>query len=424
MYRAPRGTSDILPGEQGYFRYIEERAASLCQLYGYERIDTPVFEDARLFVRTIGPGTDIVEKETYTFDDRSGQAMTLRPEGTAPICRAYIEHGMHNLPQPVRLYYVASIFRYERPQKGRYRQHQQFGVEAIGDGDPALDAEVIDVAWQFFDSLGLRALSLQLNSIGCKLCRPVYLEELKGHYSAHVDRLCPDCKARLRKNPLRLMDCKKPSCQDIAQSAPRSIEHLCSQCKEHFESVVKYLLILGIPFEKNHRLVRGLDYYTKTVFEIQPQGEEGAQSAVGGGGRYDDLIEELGGKPTPAIGFAVGVERIMLNMKQQGMIPPVPSAQRVFVAYLGDEAKAEAVKLTAELRQGGIAVVSNLGDRSLKAQLRQANALGAAYALIIGEDEVREGTAVLRNMEKGEQRKVPAHEVLDLLRNPDASFEK
>jgi len=268
-----------------------------------------------------------VEKETYTFDDRSGQAMTLRPEGTAPICRAYIEHGMHNLPQPVRLYYFASIFRYERPQKGRYRQHQQFGVEAIGDGDPVLDAEVIDVAWRFFESLGLVNLSLQLNSIGCKLCRPAYLEELKGHYSAHVDRLCSDCKTRLRKNPLRLMDCKKPSCQDIAQSAPRSIEHLCSQCKEHFESVVKYLLLLGIPFEKNHRLVRGLDYYTKTVFEIQPQGEEGAQSAVGGGGRYDDLIEELGGKPTAAIGFAIGIERIMLNMKQQDIIPPAPSGQ-------------------------------------------------------------------------------------------------
>lgn len=424
MYRAPRGTSDILPGEQGYFRFIEERATSLCQLYGYEHIDTPVFEDARLFVRTIGPGTDIVEKETYTFDDRSGQAMTLRPEGTAPICRAYIEHGMHNLPQPVRLYYFASIFRYERPQKGRYRQHQQFGVEAIGDGDPALDAEVIDVAWQFFDSLGLGKLTLQLNSIGCKLCRPMYLEELKGHYSAHVDRLCPDCKARLRKNPLRLMDCKKPYCQDIAQSAPRSIEHLCPQCKEHFESVVKYLLILGIPFEKNHRLVRGLDYYTKTVFEIQPQGEEGAQSAVGGGGRYDDLIEELGGKPTPAIGFAVGIERIVLNMKQQGVTPPAPSGQKVFMAYLGDAAKAEAIKLTAELRRVGIAVICNFGDRSLKAQLRQANALGAAYALIIGEDEVGSRTVVLRNMAKGEQRKVPAHEVLGLLRNPDFSFEK
>ena len=424
MYKAPRGTSDILPGEQGYFRYIEERAASVCQLYGYERIDTPVFEDARLFVRTIGQGTDIVEKETYTFDDRSGQAMTLRPEGTAPICRAYIEHGMHNLPQPVRLYYFASIFRYERPQKGRYRQHQQFGVEAIGDGDPALDAEVIDVAWRFFESLGLVNLSLQLNSIGCKLCRPAYLEELKGHYSAHVDRLCSDCKTRLRKNPLRLMDCKKPSCQDIAQSAPRSIEHLCSQCKEHFESVVKYLLLLGIPFEKNHRLVRGLDYYTKTVFEIQPQGEEGAQSAVGGGGRYDDLIEELGGKPTAAIGFAVGIERIVLNMKQQNIIPPAPSGQKVFVAYLGDEAKAEAIKLTSKLRQRGIAVVCNLGDRSLKAQLRQANALGVAYALIIGEDEVGSGVVMLRNMEKGEQRKVPVHEVLSLLRNPDRSFPK
>lgn len=424
MYRASRGTSDILPGEQGYFRYVEERAASVCQLYGYERIDTPVFEDARLFVRTIGSGTDIVEKETYTFDDRSGQAMTLRPEGTAPICRAYIEHGMHNLPQPVRLYYFASIFRYERPQKGRYRQHQQFGVEAIGDGDPALDAEVIDVAWRFFESLGLGNLSLQLNSIGCKLCRPAYLKELKEHYSAHVDRLCSDCKTRLRKNPLRLMDCKKPSCQDIAQSAPRSIEHLCSQCKEHFESVVKYLLILGIPFEKNHRLVRGLDYYTKTVFEIQPQGEEGAQSAVGGGGRYDDLIEELGGKPTAAIGFAVGIERIVLNMKQQNIIPPAPSGQKVFVAYLGDEAKAEAIKLTSKLRQRGIAVVCNLGDRSLKAQLRQANALGAAYALIIGEEEVGSGVVMLRNMEKGEQHKVPVHEVLSLLRNPDRSFPK
>ena len=424
MYKAPRGTTDILPGEQDYFRHIEERAASLCQLYGYERIDTPIFEDARLFIRTIGPGTDIVEKETYTFDDRSGQAMTLRPEGTAPICRAYIEHGMHNLPQPVRLYYFASIFRYERPQKGRYRQHQQFGVEAIGDGDPALDAEVIGVAWQFFDFLGLGKLSLQLNSIGCKLCRPAYLDELKGHYSAHIDRLCSDCKARLRKNPLRLMDCKKPSCQDIAQSAPRSIEHLCPQCKEHFESVINYLRLLDIPFEKNHRLVRGLDYYTKTVFEIQPQGEEGAQSAVGGGGRYDDLIEELGGKPTPAIGFAVGIERIVLNMKQQNIVPPAPSGQKVFVAYLGDAAKAEAIKLTSKLRRVGIAVICNLGDRSLKAQLRQANALGAAYALIIGEDEVGSRTVVLRYMEKGEQQQVPANEVLGLLGNPDASLEK
>jgi len=416
LYKAPRGTSDILPREQGFFRYIEEKAAAICRLYGYERIDTPVFEDARLFIRTIGAGTDIVEKETYSFEDRSGQAITLRPEGPAPICRAYLEHGMHNLPQPVRLYYFASIFRYERPQKGRYRQHQQFGFEAVGDGDPALDAEVIEMAWHFFESLGLGNLSIQMNSIGCKLCRPAYLEELKGHYSAHVDQLCPDCRARLQRNPLRLLDCKKPSCQGVAQSAPRSIEHLCPQCEEHFESVIRYLLLLRIPFEKNHRLVRGLDYYTRTVFEIQPQGEEGAQSALGGGGRYDGLIEELGGRPTPAIGFAAGIERIVLNLKEQAISLPSPSGQRVFVAYLGDEAKGEALKLTATLRRAGISAISSLGDKSLKAQLRQANALGVACALIIGEDEVKSGTVVLRDMAKGEQRKVSVGEVVSVLK--------
>lgn len=424
MYKAPRGTADILPGDQGYFGHIEEKAAELCRLYGYDRIDTPVFEDARLFVRTIGPGTDIVEKETYSFEDRSGQAMTLRPEGTAPICRAYLEHGMHNLPQPVRLYYFASIFRYERPQKGRYRQHQQFGIEALGDGDPALDAEVIDMAWRFFESLGLSHLCLQLNSIGCRLCRPHYLEQLKGYYSQHVEELCPDCKARLRRNPLRLLDCKKPSCQGLAAAAPKSTDSLCPDCKEHFESVVSYLSLLGIQFEKNHRLVRGLDYYTRTVFEVQPQGEEGAQSALGGGGRYDDLIEELGGKPTPAIGFAVGIERIVLNMKGQGIELPAASGQRVFVAYFGEEAKNEAVKLVATLRRSGIPTLSGLGDRSLRAQLRQANALGAAYALIIGGDEVKSGAVVLRDMAKGEQRRVPVDEALGLLRNPCADFSK
>ncbi|MBE0415208.1 MAG: histidine--tRNA ligase [Dehalococcoidia bacterium] len=415
MYKAPRGTSDILPEEQGYFRYIEERAAELCRLYGYERIDTPVFEDARLFIRTIGPGTDIVEKETYSFEDRSGQAMTLRPEGTAPICRAYLEHGMHNLPQPVRLYYIASIFRYERPQKGRYRQHQQFGFEALGDADPALDAEVIDMAWRFFDRIGLSHLCLQLNSIGCKLCRPHYLEELKVHYSAYGDRLCPDCKARLLRNPLRLLDCKKPSCQGVAQSAPRSVDYLCPECGEHFESVLRYLFLLGIPFEKNHRLVRGLDYYTRTVFEIQPKGEAGAQSALGGGGRYDDLIEELGGRPTPAIGFAAGMERIVLNMKEQGVSPPAPSGSKVFVAYFGDEAKDEAVRLIATLRRTGISAFSSFGDRSLKAQLRQADALGASYCLILSEEEVKTGTAMLRDMAKGEQRRVSMGDVVGQL---------
>jgi histidyl-tRNA synthetase len=327
---------------------------------------------------------------------------------------------MHNLPQPVRLYYFASIFRYERPQKGRYRQHQQFGFEALGDSDPALDAEVIDMSWQFFASLGLGGLSLLLNSIGCKLCRPNYLESLKGYYLEHVHRLCPDCKDRLLRNPLRLLDCKKAACQGIADSAPRSIDHLCPQCKQHFESVMRYLSLLGIPFEMSHRLVRGLDYYTRTVFEIQPQGEEGAQSALGGGGRYDDLIEELGGKPTPAVGFGAGMERIVLNMKEQGIAAAAPSSSKVFVAYLGEGAKAEAVKLTAELRRAGIAVFSSFGDRSLKAQLRQANALGAAYSLILGEEEVKTGTVVLRDMSKGEQKRVSMDDVVSILRKGNA----
>jgi len=415
LYKAPRGTSDILAQEQGYWRYVEQRAASLCQLYGYERIDTPVFEDAGLFVRTIGSGTDIVEKETYTFADRSGAEMTLRPEGTAPICRAYIEHGMHNLPQPVRLYYFASIFRYERPQKGRHRQHQQFGCEALGSDDPALDAEVIDMAWRLYASAGLGALRLLLNSIGCRLCRPSYLEELNAYYAGRVERLCPDCRDRFRRNPLRLLDCKQSTCKSVVDSAPRSANYLCVECRQHFESVMRYLALLGIPFENDHRLVRGLDYYTRTVFEVQPQGEGGAQSALGGGGRYDDLIEELGGRPTPAIGFATGMERIILNLKQQGISPSPPSTFTVFVAYLGERAKVEAVKLTAELRHAGYSVISSMGDRSLKAQLRQANVLGTAYALILGEEELETGTVLLRDMAQGEQRRVATDEAISTL---------
>jgi len=406
LYQAPRGTSDILPQEQPYWRYIEQKAVNLCQLYGYERIDTPAFEDAGLFVRTVGKGTDIVEKEMYTFEDRGGNKVTLKPEGTAPVCRAYIERGLHNLPQPVKLFYFASIFRYERPQAGRYRQHYQFGYEAIGDDDPALDAEVIDLAWRFFESLGLRHLSLQLNSIGCKQCRPRYLTALKDYYANYTHQLCADCKTRLKRNPLRLLDCKKPRCQQIADAAPRSVDHLCLQCAEHFNRLKEYLGSLELPFVLNHRLVRGLDYYTRTVFEIQPE-EEGSQSTIGGGGRYDDLIEELGGKPTPALGFAIGIERIILNLKKQDVsIPPLPKPQ-VFIAHIGDEASVEATKLAARLRRTGIGVIQAAGSKSLKAQLRQANTLGVRHAVIIGEDEIKNGTVILRDMATGEQRTIP-----------------
>ena len=415
MYKAPRGTADILPQAQPYWRYVEGIAADICQLCGYQRIDTPVFEDARLFIRSIGDETDIVKKEMYTFEDRSGTNMTLRPEGTAAVCRAYLEHGMHSLPQPVKLYYIAPIFRYERPQAGRYRQHYQFGFEAIGDIDPALDAEIIHMAWQFYTNLGLRGFYLKLNSIGCPRCRPKYLEELRRHYTQYREQLCRDCQIRLVKNPLRLLDCKQDSCQPAANSAPHSIEYLCSECSDHFNRLQGYLDLLGIPFEVTHRLVRGFDYYNKTVFEIQPE-EEGAQSALGGGGRYDGLIEELGGRPTPAIGFAAGIERVILNLKRQEVTIPTLPRPDVFIAYVGQEAKERALRLVAQLREKGIGATIPFGDKSLRSQLRQANTSGVSQTLIIGEEEVRTDTVLLRDMVRGEQRREPLERVLSLLK--------
>ena len=405
MYQAARGTTDILPAEQPYWRYVEKAIAEITRLYGYQRIDTPMFEDTGLFRRSAGEYTDIVQKEMYTFDDRGGNSLTLKPEGTPPVCRAYVQHGFNNLPQPVKLYYISPIFRYDRPQAGRYRQHYQFGYEAIGEDDPAIDAEVIDMAWRFYKSLGLVKISLQLNSIGCKVCRPPYLDALKDYYQQHDVKLCADCKTRLDKNPLRLLDCKQASCQGIAQNAPRSIDELCPECAAHFTQLQKYLGRLGIPFLINHRLVRGLDYYTRTVFEIQPE-DEGSQSAIGGGGRYDGLIEELGGKPTPALGFATGIERIILNLKKQGIIVTTPPPLQVFIAYLGDPARDEAIKLTAGLRKKGISAVTATGGKSLKAQLRQANSLGARHVVIIGEDEVKAGTVTLRHMADARQETI------------------
>ena len=415
MYQAVRGTSDILPEEQACWRYVEQRAVDTCQLYGYQRIDSPTFEETGLFTRSVGEGTDIVEKEMYTFTDKGGKKITLRPEGTASVCRAYLEHGLHNLPQPVKLYYLASIFRYERPQAGRLREHHQFGYEAIGDDDPALDAEVIDTAWQFFLSLNLQNLSLQLNSIGCKKCRADYLTVLKDYYAKYARELCRDCHLRLKRNPLRLLDCKQPSCQPTAQTAPRSVDHLCPECEAHFNRLKAHLGLLEIPFTVNHRLVRGLDYYTRTVFEIQPEGGS-AQSTLGGGGRYDDLIEELGGKPTPAIGFAAGIERIILNLKKQGIPIPTPPQPQVFIACAGDEAREATIKLASRLRKAGIGTIAAMGNRSLKAQMRQANSLGVRFAVIVGDEEVKAGTATVRDMVNAWQKTVPLSDLPGLLR--------
>jgi histidyl-tRNA synthetase len=415
VHKAPRGTFDILPEEYAYWKYVDEKAALLCQLYGYQPLSTPIFEDAQVFTKTVAGGTDIVDKEMYIFEDKSGQELALKAEGTAPVCRAYLEHGLFNLPQPVKLYYIGPAFRYERPQSGRYRQHHQFGFEALGEADPALDAEVVEMARQFFCSLGLSQFIIQLNSIGCKLCRPGYLEVLKQHYSDYLDHLCPDCEVRLVKNPLRLLDCKKTPCQEIARTAPKITDYLCHECQLHFQTVQKYLSVMHIPFRLNPRLVRGLDYYTRTVFEVEPRAD-GGQSALGGGGRYDNLIEELGGKPTPAVGFAAGLERIILNLKKQKLdIPALPKPD-VFIAYLAEGAKTEAIKLASKLREAGIAVIMATGDKSLRGQLRQANSLGITYALILGEQEISRQNVMLRDMRSGEQKTISSAEIARFLK--------
>ena len=407
MYKAPRGTADILPEEQPYWRFVEAHASALCEQYGYQRIDTPVFEESDLFARSVGGATDVIEKETYSFADRSGDWMTLRPEGTAAVCRAYLEHGMRVLPQPVRLYSVlVPMFRYDRPQAGRQRQFHQINVEAIGSEDASLDAEIIELAWRFFAGLGLRDLELVVNSIGDRGTRASYVEALRGHYHPQLESLCSDCKSRFRTNPLRLLDCEKPSCQPYLADAPRSVDYLTGDSRKHWDDLTGYLRTLGLDYTVDHRLVRGLDYYSRTVFEIQPP-VEGAQSTLGGGGRYDGLIEQLGGRPTPGIGFACGVERVILNLKRQGVEPSRAEGLDAVVAYVGEPAKEAAVTLASKLRAAGVQAVLAPAGRSLKAQMRYAGSLAAAHVLVLGEDELAQGTVTVRDMAGGEQRQIP-----------------
>ena len=415
-YQAPRGTVDLLPQDQRYWRYVERRAVDICRRFGYRRIDTPVFEAAGLFARTVGEETDVVQKQTYTFEDRGGDLLTLRPEGTAPVCRAYLEHGMSSLPQPVRLYYFCPIFRYERPQAGRYRQHHQFGIEAIGDGDPLIDAEVIQIGWVLTEELGLKDLSLVVNTIGDAACRPTYLQTLKEYYRQHLSRACDDCQARYEHNPLRLLDCKQQSCQSFIRDAPHSSDYLCSACRDHWDTLQIYLKRMDIPYQVDHRLVRGLDYYTRTVFEIQPV-EEGGQSTVVGGGRYDGLIQELGGHPTPGIGFGSGIERFILNLKRQGIAPEDESPRPVVVTHMGPEARAQGLALAANLRKGGLSVVIAPGSRGLRSQMRYASAMQARMTIVLGEEELSKGTVAVRDMDEGTQREIPQTELVDYLQD-------
>jgi len=402
-----RGFKDILPAEQPYWSYIRKLAESFAKGYGFSVIEPPILEEAGLFARAIGKQTDIVEKEMFSFVDQGEGAVVLRPEATASIARAYITHGMVSLPQPVKLYYWGPMFRRERPQSGRQRQFHQFGFEILGDSSPVIDAQIIALVHNFYQQIGLEQFSLQVNSLGCPNCRQIYVKELTNYYRSKRRLLCEDCKQRLAKNPLRLLDCKKPSCQFLKAEAPQIIDWLDDDCKNHFMKVVEYLDELNISYKLNPQLVRGLDYYTRTVFEVWPKEvKEGAQSALAGGGRYDGLIELLGGRDTPAAGAAIGVERTISQLKQQEKQIPLETAPDVFLAQIGDQAKIKALLLFEQLRQEDIQAAENFAKDSLKIQLELANKLKVKYALILGQKEVMDGTILIRDMESGVQEVV------------------
>ncbi len=401
MINKPRGTEDILPEDSPLWRKIEQTAHQVCASFGFKEIRTPVFEDTSLFQRGVGDTTDVVQKEMYTFEDKGGRSITLRPEGTASLARSFIENSLYANPQPTKLYYLISCYRYEKPQSGRLREFHQFGTECFGGTSDKTDAEIISLALSFFDRLGVRDLSLNINSIGCPECKKVYNDKLRAYFEQYKDKLCDTCKTRLEKNPMRIIDCKSEICSKIAADAPKMIDNLCGECKEHFDKTSAYLDAMGISYTINPDIVRGLDYYTRTVFEITSNAL-GAQSAVCGGGRYNGLVEELGGKPTEGIGFAVGIERLVMIMKAQGLVGDIQPETDIFIAAIGDKADIYSQKLVYDLRSAGIAAEQDLCLRSVKAQMKYANKLGAKYSVVLGDDEIDNRRADIKNMETGE----------------------
>jgi len=402
-----RGMKDILPAEQPYWQAVTDAVHQIARGSAFERIDTPVLEAASLFVRTVGQDTDIVEKEMYTFLDKSGDKLALRPENTASVARAYLEHGMVSWPQPVRLYYLAPFFRHDRPQAGRYRQFWQFGFEVLGDGHPVVDSQVIFLAVAVYTQLGV-PVNVQINSIGDKQCRPAYIKALTEYFKSRKNSLCEDCKRRLTKNPLRILDCKVPDCHTVSQDAPQTVDHLCEDCKNHFVRVLEYLGELDVPYTLNPRIVRGLDYYTRTVFQIVEEGTEdqSGQSDLGGGGRYDGLIQQLGNREVPGIGYAGGVERLILKLHERNFVPPTLLRPDIFLAQLGEPARKKALKLYQVFRSVGMNVAESFSKDGLKQQLEVANRVNAKYALIIGQKEMMDDTILIRDMENGIQEVV------------------
>lgn len=415
---------DILPADQKYWERIRRAVREISAFYGFERIDTPIVEATELFVRSVGEETDIVTKELYSFKTKGGDELTLRPEGTAGVVRAYLEHGMVNLPQPVKLSYVGPMFRHESPQRGRYRQLWQFGFEVVGEADPVIDVQIMQLLSVVAAEVGLKNVLFRVNSIGCIACRPQYRKALTQFYRPKAVRLCRDCRRRITTNPLRLLDCKQEACVEIRRQAPQGVDHLCPACHSHFKSVLEFLDELQLPYHMDPFLVRGLDYYTRTVFELfpeepgvvaKPDGEPSAPApalALGGGGRYDDLVELLGGKPTPAVGAACGIERWAQFLEDRGVRTVERGRPRIFLAQLGDLAKKKSLRLMEEFRKAGVAVAESLGRQSIKAQLRSAARHGVEFTLIMGQKETLDGTVIIREMNSGMQELVAIEKVV------------
>ena len=410
MYKRIKGTLDIWGDDIWYWYKIEKTAREVSMRYGYEEIRTPIIEPTELFVRSVGEETDIVQKEMYTFEDRGGRSITLRPEGTAPVVRAFLENAMINKGFPQRFFYIGPMFRYEKPQLGRMRQFHQFGFELIGSSSPLADVEIISMVNRFLKSLGLYKFKIVLNSIGCPKCRVNYRNALKNYYSEHYDELCDDCKRRYNTNILRLLDCKVDV--ELAEKAPKSVDYLCNECKEHYETVKRYLKIVNIDFEEDHKLVRGLDYYTRTVFEVRHE-LLGAQDSLGGGGRYDGLFEDMGGPQIPALGFASGIERIILAMKEEKVRVERENPHEVYFTVLGRKAYEKAFKLAEEIRNAGINVDMDVMERSLRGQLKHADRVSSYISLILGENELNKNIVIMRDMETGDQIEIDLDYVVE-----------
>ncbi len=397
-----KGTEDVLPKQSYRWQFVENIMREEAAKFGFKEMRTPVFEHTELFARGVGATTDVVQKEMYTFDTKGGESVTLRPEGTAGAARAVLEHALTNEGLPIKAYYLTSCYRYEKPQAGRLREFHQFGIEEYGTSSPAADAEVITLADSIFKRLQIKDLHLEINSIGCPECRAKYNEALKAYFGARVDELCGNCHNRLEKNPMRLIDCKVPSCAEIARDAPSILDYLCDECKSHFEQVKAYLEVAGIDYKVNPKIVRGLDYYTKTVFEFVSDAI-GSQGTVCGGGRYDGLIEELGGQRLPSLGYAMGLERLLMVMENQGIEIPEPEPCALYIAGLGDKAQVKAFELVNSLRRTGLAAETDVVGRGLRAQMKYADKIGARFSMVIGDNELDENKAEVKNMVTGEK---------------------